>query len=202
MGEIIRHGDYVFTTQTSLPRDAILASCNEMSRIIEANFLEDAAESAARGFNSGVPKTTPVFFRYNLLLYPLPGFHALYYGIRDLFRFLSQDTSPYYVQCWLNVAEYGEFIDWHDHYPPEANSWHGFYCVDAEPSRTTYRLPNGREIDIPSKDNQFVLSRSAGDKHRTWPWEDRSRPRTTIAFDIVPAFNCNATPWLNHWVPV
>ena len=70
-------------------------------------------------------------------------------------------------------------------------------------SYTTYRLPNKFEpVNVESENNLLVISKSAGDTHRTWPWEYADRDRITIAFDIVPRPHFNPEAWLNHWVPL
>ena len=59
------------------------------------------------------------------------------------------------------------------------------------------------EIDIISKNNLLVISPSAGDQHRTWPWEGNGEPRITIAFDIVPESKFpSAIDKMNHWIPI
>lgn len=44
------------------------------------------------------------------------------------------------------------------------------------------------------------MSRSAGDWHRTYPWEHDDRDRITIALDIVPTKSVDDS--LNHWMPI
>jgi hypothetical protein len=157
--------------------------------------------------------TTKLFQQYNLLLYPVSSeFHSLYKEICIMFREICPkdefDNNQFYIQCWLNFYQKGEFIDWHGHWPADMKAWHGYYCVDCKPSKTTYRIPsNGKEIDIPSEDNLLVLSESGGDLHRTWPWQE-NRPRITIAFDIVKRKSIMES-WGgggglpdNHWIPV
>jgi len=156
--------------------------------------------------------TTQLFQQYNLLLYPVsPEFHSLYKEICLMFKEICPkdefDNNQFYMQCWLNFYRKGEFIDWHGHWPANTLSWHGFYCVDCEPSKTTYKLPNSdNQIDIPSENNLLVMSPSDGDQHRTWPW-DENRPRITIAFDVVnrktvmEGWNDGNLPD-NHWIPI
>jgi hypothetical protein len=137
-------------------------------------------------------------------MYPLYGFHDLYKNIQTVFKQIAQTDEPHYIQCWLNVYNKGDFIEWHKHFPPQVQSWHGFYCLDVEPgSYTSYRVPHLNHVtDIPSQDNLLVITRSAGDEHRSseWPFEDR--PRITIAFDILPQRHIWWDQWLNHWIPI
>jgi hypothetical protein len=136
-------------------------------------------------------------------MYPAPGFHELYEGIRRVFRHASRSTEPHYIQSWLNFYRKGDFIDWHMHWEEEFKSWHGFYCVDCEPSVTTYKLDMNidKTIDVVSKNDLLVMGPSGKDVHRTWPWEGE-QPRITIAFDIVPANMIDPLENLNHWIPL
>lgn len=191
--------DYIFTRKLNLDLVGIKDSCERMYELVKENWADEKQD-----FTGQSTLTTQVYTRYNLLMYPLYGFHGLYEGIRETFREIVQDPNPYYIQCWLNVYNKGDFIRWHRHFPPEAYSWHGFFCVDTEPdSFTSYKIPHiNRVVDIASEDNLLVLSRSAGDEHRSseWPFEDR--PRITIAFDILPQQKVWWNQWLNHWIPI
>jgi hypothetical protein len=193
--------DYIITSELNLDLAEIKNSCYKMKDIINEHFKEKILEvEYAEDEGKLTPLTTQGFEHYNLFMYGFDGFHSLYFEIQKLFQQCNQNQEKYYIQCWLNMYEKGSFVDWHNHYPPKCNSWHGFFCVDCEPSKTTYHLPNVTEsVDIESKNNLLVLSKSNGDKHRTWPWE-YDRDRITIAFDIVPA--AHTGKFLNHWIPI
>jgi hypothetical protein len=169
-------------------------SCNLLYQHIKHNLSQDNL-----GIDTG-PITTQAFNQYNLLLYPFAEFHKLYQEICRVFSLVDTSEENYYIQCWLNYYEQGQFIDWHSHWAPKDNTWHGFFCVDCEDSVTSYRLPTSEEIDVPSINGNLVISRSAGDVHRTYPWPHSDRPRITVAFDCVPWRNIS---WgTNHWVPI
>jgi len=149
-----------------------------------------------------------------LLMYPLPQFYELYQEIKTTFHAAnihqngeSAKGIQYYAQCWLNVYQAGEYIDWHYHWLPESEAWHGFYCLDVEPkSHTSYRIPGiEKEVIIDSKNNMLVIGKSDGDLHKSSEWTDTERPRITIAFDILPADKLCKEGYqdmLNHWVPI
>lgn len=157
--------------------------------------------------NGQLTLSTKLFDRYNYLMYPLPGVHELYNSIKDVFHRINTDPyTDYFIQCWLNFYHKGDYIDWHAHWASEADSWHGFYCVDVEPdSYTDYKFKGSDNISrIKSKDNLLVISRSGNDVHRSSEWKE-DRPRITIAFDIVPAeklFDVGAYRNPNHWIPI
>jgi hypothetical protein len=163
------------------------------------NHLLNTIDTTNIGIDTG-PITTQAFNQYNLLLYPFAEFHKLYQEICKTFNNVCDIDDNYYIQCWLNYYEHNQYIDWHKHFDPLDNTWHGFVCVDCKDSKTSYRLPNGEELDIPSIDGNIVISKSNGDIHRTYPWPYTDSPRITIAFDIVPWHNIH---WgINHWAPV
>lgn len=198
-----QYKDYLITSKLDLDLDKLKNSCYKMKSIIEENFKCHLEEDYNEYKNDGLmtPVSTKLYTRYNLLMHGLDEFHSLYFEIQKLFRQVNKRQDAYYIHCWLNIYQQGEFINWHYHYPPVCNAWHGFFCVDCEPSKTTYLLPDDTEtIDIVSKNNLLVLGKSNGDKHKTWPWECADRDRITIAFDIVPAEHTGT--YLNHWIPI
>jgi hypothetical protein len=189
--------DYIVTKQLDLDLETIKKSSYTMYNIIRKNFAEDLDYTAQTTLVAGL------YQKYNLLMYPLPGFHKLYEEIRATFREHNPSAGPCYIQCWLNFYYKGQYIDWHNHGNGDNSSkiWHGFYCVSSGISKTTYILPKVyKPVDIISKDNLLVMSPGAGDKHRTWPW-DQDEPRITIAFDINPMDTVFTEP-LNHWIPI
>lgn len=191
--------NYVYTTKLDLDLVGIKDSTQQIYNLVKKEW-----SNCGKDFTGQSTLTTQVYTRYNLLMYPLFGFHDLYEGIRTAFRTIAETDEPHYIQCWLNVYNKGDYIRWHHHFPPNVRSWHGFFCVDTEPgSSTTYRIPHlTHEVNIPSEDNLIVISRSAGDEHKSseWPFDDR--PRITIAFDILPQKNIWWDQWLNHWIPI
>lgn len=196
--------DYIITQKLNLNLEQLKNSCFALHDIIKREFQpEESSQLPYFDNTSKLQFTTSLYESYNLLMYTFPQFHELYEEIRNLFRSVCTYEERYYIQCWVNFYKKGDFIDWHHHWPPQDNAWHGFFCVDCEPSKTTYRIPNVEyEVDVPSENNLLVLSRSGGDMHRTWPWEDENRDRITIAFDIVPKGIINYKRWVNHWIPI
>ena len=196
------YNNYIHTYNLNLSTDVLTRSCGIMNNIVKDNFNTSDGGDVFIATNT---LSTQLFAKYNLLLYPLDGFHELYNSLKHVFREVAKPVEPYYIGCWLNYYKQGEYIDWHHHWHPSERSWHGYYCVNTEaaPSVTSYCLSNGEQIDIPSQDDLFVISKSDGDSHRTWPWEPCNEPRITIAFDIVPAdILRHQLHWLNHWIPI
>jgi hypothetical protein len=200
--------NYIYTRSLTLDTETIRASSIRLKDFVRNNIVDDATGFDGKYAKGNVPPEAKLFSQYNVFMYPFPEFHNLYTEIKNTFHAAREHqnlpSKPYYCQCWVNVFEQGQFIDWHYHWLPEFEAWHGFYCVDVEPnSSTTYKLEN--EIEIESKNNLLVISKSAGDLHKSSEWHDSSRPRITIAFDIIPEDTLSDGFYdnkLNHWIPI
>ena len=185
-----------------LDLEQITKSCERMRKVIQDNFANLPHSYEGKG-----TETTYVHSYYNLLLYPYNGFHDLYHAIRTLFFEVNPTNDKYYIQCWLNYFMKDDYMSWHGHKGVVDNkldttNWHGFFCVNCEPSVTTYRIQStGLLFDIDDKNNQLVLSKSHDDLHRTYPWK-QDTPRITIAFDIISQNTLKDIPDLNHWMPL
>jgi len=187
--------NYIHLFKFSLDKNKLIHSSKNLYELVKNNLYT----------NQQIKSTisTDLYERYNYLMYPSDEIHKLYTEIKTAFDSVKDDLNKkYYIQCWLNYYNKGDFIDWHSHWEKEKEAWHGFYCLDCEPSFTSYKLPNIKDpINIYSEDNLMVISKSNGDEHRTWPWE-YDKPRLTIAFDIVPYEYINYKQWTNHWLPI
>jgi hypothetical protein len=214
--------NYIHTKQINLNTPVMIETCDYMMSHIQKVWGEEEMTYSGQS-----TMTTGLYSYYNLLLYPYGQLYELYREIVTLFKEVAEkdnvdlEKNPYYIQCWLNFYRKGEFIDWHGHWNhvnKEIPPYHGFYCVTGEGSKTTYKLGHAKEwIDIPTIENQIVISKSTSDMHRTWPWEG-DKPRITIAFDIVsrsqitgsgargekyPSVSCGAHQISdNHWIPI
>jgi len=192
------HENYVTTVELEIDLKKVKESCYKLQEQIK-NF--EITEDGYQDASGKAPITTRVHDQYNLFMYGLEGFHPLFFEIQKLFRSLNHNPGEYYILSWLNLYKFGEYVDWHEHYPSTHNTWHGFYCVDCEPSKTTYILPNkSAHLDIVSRNNLLVMSPGSGDWHRTWPWEFKDRDRITIAFDIVPRDRLYVRS--KFWIPI
>jgi hypothetical protein len=197
--------NYIYTRQLNLKPERITESAFKILNIVETKILGNDKPLSAQ-----VSADNSVYTKYNAFLYVLPQMYELFVEVRDTFfasykhHWKTEIVPPHYIQCWINRFNKDENIDWHRHWHPEINSWHGFYCAYVEPnSTTTYRVPGVKqEVVIPSKDNLLVLSRSDGDEHRSSEWNNETHPRITIAFDIIPRDLLSNNNYLNHWIPL
>ena len=205
--------DTIYTRNLGLDTNTQKKSANLMYDLICDNFVGLDNDSVGKS-----TPTTKVYAEYNYLMYPVPGNYELYNKIKETFyqclNHSNWNVEPqYYIQAWLNYYKKGDYIDWHGHAPPEMKAWHGFYCVDVEPSsQTMYKLPNKEHISIvQSKNDLMVVSPSNGDLHKSSEWNEET-PRITIAFDIIPqsilfegvhTHNIvNTWKAINHWIPL
>jgi hypothetical protein len=114
-----------------------------------------------------------------------------YYGI-------DYDSENYFINGWFNLdfktenANYGVSPLVHpEHYHDHAGGtgapvFHGYYCVNAEPSSTFYQINRGDSIfENINKNNRLVVSET-GHPHGRDDWYEE-KPRITIAYDIAKA---------------
>lgn len=194
----MNYHNYVSTKELNLDLAQLKTSCLLMRQLVLDTWSEHPDPAAVKITGSLMSQ---LFKNYNIFMYSYPEFYQLYSEIKTMFREQCGNNDPHYCQAWLNYYHTDEYITWHRHSLSLHYGWHGFFCVDTEPSKTTYQLPNKAEFDVIGKNNLLVLSKNQGDSHRTWPWH-LPEPRITIAFDIVPATCVDPSDRLNHWIPI
>lgn len=120
----------------------------------------------------------------------------------------SFDEQDYYVHGWFNLDHKteGEKVSplskpnhFHDHSGGMGSPYlHGYYCVNAEPSSTFYKIDNKEEIfENINKNNRAIVSET-GHPHGRDDWYE-DKPRITIAYDITPRNNLGSTGD-NQWI--
>ena len=122
-----------------------------------------------------------------------------YYGI-------NYEEQKYIIHGWYNldyktenengVSPLKHEENFHDHMAGEgAPYFHGYYCVNAEPSSTWYKI-NGIDLfENINKNNRAIVSET-GHPHGRDDWYDE-KPRITIAYDIKPSAG-EEMP--EHWI--
>lgn len=185
-----------------------------------AEFLQNQYSNIETLKLSGVTKVTPrdhwlssdsvstiKWREYNVFQFYHPSIYKLYKNISETIKEACEyyevdfDKQEYMVQGWFNINYNNSGkLDWHDHGGPYAPYFHGYYCVNAEPSVTYYRVFD-KETDNHNKNNRMIIS-EMGHPHAmgSWDWEG---PRVTIAYDIVPLKSLivnKAEP--QHWIPL
>jgi hypothetical protein len=152
---------------------------------------------------------------YNIFKLDHPGIKTLHSGLKDAVKEASEyyeidfDSQNYIVHGWFNldyattenqsVSPMTNDASFHDHMGGEgAPVFHGYYCVNAEPSITYYKIDNKEDIfRNNNKNNRLILSET-GHPHGRDDWFNE-KPRITIAYDIHPSNNYNFDDWTN-WI--
>ena len=143
-------------------------------------------------------KTTALHSHYNLFSFPIKEINELYHLLVKHIGPLLEPDTQYMIKSWMNVYHKGENIEWHGHSLPHNRAWHGFYCVHAGDSNTQYRMIDGSNITVPSKEGLIVIGKSNGDLHKSSEWTE-VKPRVTLAFDIVRVESVHFK--INHYIP-
>lgn len=185
------------------------------------DYLIQMEKDFLNGYVSGIPALyakqvaetrtlgTGLSSLYNIFQFHNKEIHELLKSIRSMVK----EACEYYeidfkiqnfmVQGWFNINYNGvNRLNWHDHGIPGAPHFHGYYCVNAEPSITRYRIFNNPEriIENKNKNNQAILS-EMGHPHSidNWEWDG---PRITIAYDIMRLEDLDAQDMRQHWIPL
>lgn len=146
--------------------------------------------------------------QYNVFQFYTSEIYDLYLAIREMVKEaceyydLDFEKQNFMLQGWFNInyAKKGK-LDWHDHGPSGAPNFHGYYCVNAEPSKTHYNV-FGKEVINENKNNRAILSEmSHPHAMADWDWEG---PRITIAYDIIPLNDLIefGSYHEQHWIPL
>lgn len=141
---------------------------------------------------------------YNAFQMYYPFMHELYSAVVDMTREackyydIDYNSEQWVAQAWFNInsREKGGKLNWHDHLDPNEKvpAFHGYYCVNAEPSQTHYMINDEEKINY-NKNNRAILS-LVGYPHAMGDW-DWSGERITIAYDILPMRILNQEAFLN-----
>lgn len=144
---------------------------------------------------------------YNLFTFPVGELNQLYTELVKNITPLLDPNKRYVLKSWMNVYRAGQNVQWHKHWPPEFEVWHGFYCVKVGESSTQYKIPGAPDvITIKSEPGLLVIGKSDGDLHKSTEWNVKEYPRITLAFDIIPIDKLNPTEdfigvVINHYIP-
>jgi hypothetical protein len=147
--------------------------------------------------------------QYNVFQFNTQEIYNLYLGIREMVKEaceyydLDFAEQKYMMQGWFNINSNskGGKLNWHDHGPNGAPDFHGYYCVNAEPSVTHYRVFD-KEVQNINKNNRAILSEMSH-PHAMGDW-DWAGDRITVAYDILPLSQVEQFGIENeqHWIPL
>lgn len=143
---------------------------------------------------------------YNVFALYHEGIYNLFLAIRELLKEachyynIDFEKERFYIAGWFNVVETSKGkLNWHDHGDP-GSGFHGYYCVNAEPSITFYNIFNKKVVENHNINNRAILS-EIGHDHAMgdWNWEGK---RITIAYDIFPFNEVKGKMNENHFIPI
>jgi len=174
---------------------------NIADRIVDENLL-DVPDSVLSSFNKVNGAPTQLGTYYNVFSFDHPGISALKDAVKsmmaDAVEYYSIDPdTKFYLTGWFNLdfptenKEFGvnplrDSRFFHDHMNGEGSPvFHGYYCVNAEPSITYYDIDkSGKIFENINKNNRAILSET-GHPHGRDDWF-LDKPRITIAYDVTP----------------
>ena len=150
--------------------------------------------------------STKIYEAYNIFLIQYPEVTALYEKIVNSFKEKNPNYKKYALAGWVNVYHSGGFLDWHSHGVGMGNAfdgrWHGYFCVNGEPSKTLYRDNETHKlVEAVENKNGWLTMSPGGMEHRVTPWENTQEPRITIAFDFCLRDRISINNY-NHWIPI
>lgn len=145
---------------------------------------------------------------YNVFQFHIKEIYNLYRSVSELVKEACEyyeidfDSQNFMIQGWFNINTSGKGkLNWHDHGEPGAPNFHGYYCVNAEPSVTYYKINGNTQVENVNKNNRVIVS-EMGHPHAQGDW-DWDGPRITVAYDIIPLRKLPITPETEqHWIPL
>lgn len=151
--------------------------------------------------------------KYNIFQFHNESILKLFKSLRDMtieacgYYGIDFESQQYMVQGWFNTdglknPELDKDSHYHDHLGGTGiPNFHGYYCVDAEPSSTFYKIGGhqGNTFENINKNNRAILSET-GHPHGIGIW-NKETPRLTIAYDISPLKSMSGD-LEQHWVPL
>jgi hypothetical protein len=131
---------------------------------------------------------------------------ALYDAMQDACEYYEIDfkAKDYMIHGWFNldyrsdgkVSPLEKPEHYHDHMGGEgAPVFHGYYCVNAEPSSTYYLINGETPFENINKNNRAIISET-GHPHGRDDWYKQT-PRITIAYDIAPSSMNVGSNWIS-----
>lgn len=194
---------------------------NLYNLITKKNFLRLPEEVFDKYNNIHNGAATQLGDFYNIFEFINPNIVRLYDGLSDTldeacsYYEIDRKKQKYMIHGWFNLdypneenaTEVSPIKDphrFHDHSGGFGAPWfHGYYCVNAEPSTTYYKIggSDGQLFENHNKNNRLVLSET-GHPHGRDDWYE-IKPRITIAYDITPLEFLGGSTYVNEipWIP-
>jgi hypothetical protein len=191
--------------------DLFLYLDNKVDEMLSGQFLDIPKEELSK-FNKINGPSTQLGKYYNIFTFKHEGINNLRSALKEIiieacdYYGLNFDDLEFYINGWFNldykthknssgVNPLKNEMFFHDHMQGEgAPVFHGYYCVNAEPSSTFYKI-NGESIfENVNKNNRAIVSET-GHPHGRDDWFEE-KPRITIAYDISPKDRYINSRWI------
>lgn len=174
---------------------------DKLENLLAGNIV-DIPENILSNFNvyNGAP--TQLGEYYNIFTWDHPAIDKLKESLKSIIVEASEyygidfEEENYYINGWFNLdfaspenREIGVSPLKHpEHYHDHAGGtgapvFHGYYCVNAEPSSTFYKIDRSVDFENINKNNRAIVSET-GHPHGRDDWY-QEKPRVTIAYDIA-----------------
>lgn len=181
--------------------DSLYAYLVEKANDLASGKIEGIPSDALRKDNRLATLPTKLGQYYNIFKWENESVKKLKIALCDTIKEACEyygidfDSSDYMINGWFNLdlgTKYGNAPydpkrteGFHDHMDGKgAPVFHGYYCVNAEPSSTYYLINRETPFENINKNNRLVVSET-GHPHTigNWDWDGY---RITIAYDISP----------------
>lgn len=152
---------------------------------------------------------TALSHKYNIFQFNHPAIYNLFKAVRDMVKEgceyygIDFEKQNYMLQGWFNLDGKSEksLNDLHDHCGGTGVPYfHGYYCVNAEPSITHYNVNREKLFDNININNRAIISET-GHPHRKGEWHFDT-DRITIAYDVMLLKDLDIDAIDQHWVPL
>jgi len=169
---------------------------NDLNSLKEFLLIKNN-EIIINNIENGILKnSTQLAHKYNIFKFEFDSISNLQEEIRSMtqeaceYYKIDYDQQNYMIRGWFNYDNEKHLYDknqLHDHSGGTGiPNFHGYYCVDAEPSVTHYAI--NKDINCIfeniNKNNRAILSET-GHPHARGNWKENFS-RITIAYDISP----------------
>jgi hypothetical protein len=176
-------------------------------------YFDDIPKEILQKYNKENGPTTQLGQYYNIFKFDNNEIKKLHNAIKEtvqeasIYYGIDFNSQNYMLNGWYNVdyptqltstvSPIKDSKHYHDHMGGEgAPVFHGYYCVNAEPSITYYKINNSINFENQNKNNRAIISET-GHPHGRDDWYG-DRLRITIAYDVCPA----SSGFGPHWVPL
>ena len=194
---------------------------NLYSGIVKNNILRLPKETFEKYGQQPLGAATQLGDLYNIFQFINPNIVKLYDALSETlneacaYYEIDRKKQNYMIHGWFNLDYPNKETDdkvspiknanhFHDHSGGFGAPWfHGYYCVNAEPSTTYYKIggKDGELFENHNKNDRLVLSET-GHTHGRDDWY-QEKPRITVAYDITPLEFLGDPSYINEipWIP-